>query len=79
MTAVQHAGIMADTHSRAAVCVVRAERQDFGLLITLVINADIDQVSREWVQHFTDIDAALDAVRDFVIRFANSSSRNELS
>ena len=62
-----------EVHRRAAVCVVRAERQDTGLLITLVINADIDQISRQRVLHFADIDAALNAVRGFLVRFGDSS------
>jgi hypothetical protein len=66
-------GPMTDIYPRAAVCVVRAERQDAGLLITLIINADIDQVSRQQVEHFADIDAALEAVQHFLDQFADSS------
>jgi hypothetical protein len=67
---------MTNIYPRAAVCVVRAEQQDTGLLITLVINADIHHVSREQLLHFADIDAALDAIRDFLVQFADSPSRS---
>jgi hypothetical protein len=67
---------MTDIHPPAAVCVVRAERQGAGLLITLIINADIDQVSRQRLEHFADIDAALEAVRHFLVQFADSSPRS---
>jgi hypothetical protein len=67
---------MANIHPRAAVCVVRAERQEAGLLITLVINADIDNVSGQRLAHFADIDAALDAIGHFLVQFAGASSRN---
>ena len=58
---------------RAAVCVVRAERQATGLLITLVINADIDESARRQLLHFADVDAALAAVRNFLVQFAGKS------
>jgi hypothetical protein len=64
---------MTEFHPRAAVCVVRAERQDPGLLITLTINADIDRVSRQQVQHFADIDGALEAIQHFLTQFADST------
>jgi hypothetical protein len=79
VTALEHAGDMADIQPRAAVCVVRVERQDAGLLITLMVNADIDQCSRQQVLHLADIDAALDAVRHFLAQFADSSLRSEPS
>jgi len=69
VTALHHAGVMTDIHPQAAVCVVRVERQDAGLLITLVINADIDQVSKQQLAYFADIDAALDAIRHFLVQF----------
>ena len=76
MTALQHPRVMTDTDPRAAVCVVRVERQDAGLLITLVINADIDRVSTPRLLHYADIDAAVDAIRRFLVQFADSSSRS---
>jgi hypothetical protein len=58
---------------RAGVCIVRAERQDAGMLISLVIAANTEEISGQRSMHVTDIDAALDAVRQFLIRFAGSS------
>jgi len=40
------------------------------MLITLVITADIEEISGQRSMHVTDIDAALDAVRHFLVRFA---------
>jgi hypothetical protein len=42
------------------------------MLITLVITADIEEISGERSLHVSDIDAALDAVRQFLVRFAGS-------
>jgi hypothetical protein len=67
---------MTDIHPRAAVCVVRAERQDAGLLITLTISVDIDQVSGQRVHHFADIDGALETIQHFLTQFADSTSRS---
>jgi hypothetical protein len=68
-----HAEGMRQVHPQAAVCVVRAERQETGLLITLVINVDIDEVSPQRRLHFADIDAALAAVRNFLVQFEVTS------
>jgi hypothetical protein len=73
VTVVEHAEGMMRVYPQAAVCVVRAERQDAGLLITLVINADIEQISGQQLLHFADIDAAVTAVRHFLVQFADSS------
>jgi len=58
---------------QAAVCIVRAERQDMGMLITLMVAANIEEVSGRRSLHFTEIDVALDAIRDFLVQFADSS------
>jgi hypothetical protein len=58
---------------RAAVCVIRAERQGAGLLITLVITEDIEDSSGQRSLHVTDIGNAVRTVRHFLTRFADSS------
>lgn len=63
---------MRQVPARAAVCIVRAERQDVGMLITLVIAANIEEISSQRTLHATDIDTALDAVRHFLVQFAGS-------
>ena len=59
---------------RTAVCVVRAERRGTGLLITLVINADIEEISAERSLRLTDINAAVDAVRDLLAEFSRDGA-----
>ena len=63
---------MRQVPARAAVCIVRAERQDAGMLITLVIAANIEEISSQRTLHAADIDTALDAVRHFLVQFAGS-------
>jgi hypothetical protein len=58
--------------AQAAVCVIRAERQGTGMLVTLAITADIEEASIQRL-HVTDIDAALEAVRHFLIQFSGSA------
>jgi hypothetical protein len=58
---------------RAALCVIRAERQGTGLLITLVVTEDVEDISDQRSLHVADIGDAVDAVRHFLIRFAGSS------
>jgi hypothetical protein len=41
-----------------------------------MINADIDHVSRQRPLHFAEIDAAVDTVRQFLVRFSGSSSQS---
>jgi hypothetical protein len=72
VTIVAEAEGMSHIPPRAAVCVVRAERQGTGMLITLVITPDIEEISGERSLHVSDIDAALDVVRQFLVRFAGS-------
>lgn len=53
-----------------AVCIVRLEHQnDEGLLISLLLNLDIQDASGEWRQTFADIDEAIAAVRLFAETF----------
>ena len=49
-----------------AICVVRLEHQnDDGLLISLLLNLDIQDASGEWRQTFAGIDEAIAAIRLF--------------
>ena len=57
---------------RVAVCVIRAERQGAGMLVTLVITADIEEASNQRL-HVTDIDTALETVRRFLLQFSGSA------
>jgi hypothetical protein len=75
VTAVDHPEGMWHSPQRTAVCVVRAERQETGLLITLVINPDIEEISAQRSLRVADIDAALDAVRQFLVGFAQDEAR----
>lgn len=59
--------------SRTGVCVVRIEAQGGGVLITLRTNADIEQVSTERVLIVTEVDAAVQVVRDFLTAFTAAS------
>jgi hypothetical protein len=72
VTVLDKAGSMGQVPPRSAVCIVRAERQDAGMLITLVIAANIEEISSQRTLHVIDIDAALDAVRHFLVEFAGS-------
>jgi hypothetical protein len=73
VTVLDKAWGMRQVPPRAAVCIVRAEQQDTGMLITLVISANIEEISSQRSLHVTDIDVALDAVRHFLVQFAGSS------
>lgn len=72
MTMVDEAEGISHIPPRAAVCVVRAERQGTRMLITLMITADIEEISGERSLHVNDIDGALEAVRHFLVRFRGS-------
>jgi hypothetical protein len=63
--------------SRTGVCVVRIETQPSGVLITLRENPDIEQVSTERAIVVTDVDAAVEAVRDFLRSFVAASPSAE--
>jgi hypothetical protein len=53
-----------------AICVVRLEHQDDDrLLISLLLNLDIQDASGEWRQAFAGIDEAIAAVRRFAETF----------
>jgi hypothetical protein len=59
--------------SRIGVCVIRVETQRSGVLITLRENPDVEQVSTERAIAVTDVDAAVEAVRDFLRSFVAAS------
>jgi hypothetical protein len=59
--------------TRTGVCLVRIQTQQRGVLITLRTNDDVEQVSTERVQVVTDIDAAVAAVRAFLLTFTAGS------
>ena len=53
-----------------AICVVRLEHQnDEGLLISLLLNLDIQDASGQWRQTFAHIDEAIAAVKRFAETF----------
>lgn len=55
---------------RCGVCIVRVVRQSTGLLMTVIERLDVDEASTETEQMLTGMPATLDAVRDFIVRFA---------
>jgi hypothetical protein len=59
--------------------VVRIERQRSGVLITLRTNADVAQVSAERVIVVADVEAAVEAIREFLVGFAASSRNGEIA
>ena len=52
--------------AQTGVCIIRAERQGTGLLITLRLTTDITNLSRESSVSTGDVEAALAAVRGFL-------------
>lgn len=61
-----------------AICVVRLERQnDNGMLISLLLNLDIQDASGEWRHTFADIDQAMVAIRRFAETFGARSPTSE--
>jgi hypothetical protein len=61
-------------HSPTGVCVIRIEVQSRGILITLRINPDAEQVSTERVRRVVDIETAVQIVSDFLDTFASGST-----
>jgi hypothetical protein len=60
---------------QAAVCIIRAERHSTGVLITLLVNPDVEAVSGERAIRVGDIDGAVDTVRQFLVKFATSDGQ----
>lgn len=65
--------------SRTGVCLVRIERQRSGVLITLRTNADVAQLSAERVTVLADVEAAVAAVRQFLVAFAARNRNGEIA
>jgi hypothetical protein len=51
------------------VCLVRVQPQSASLVITVIENPDISSRHGETSRSFSDVTAALDAVREFIGRF----------
>jgi len=58
---------------QAAVCVVRAELQPPGLLITVTVNRDVIAEHPSTRRHFSDVDDAIGAVAEFLESFSRRS------
>lgn len=56
------------------VCVVRVEVQSRGILITLRINPDVEQVSTERVLKVADVETAIQIVSEFLDSFAGGDA-----
>ena len=63
------------------VCIVRVTRQGTGLLLTLTVRADVENLSTQSEMSTTDVDEALATVRRFVEDFARElpAQRNSTS
>jgi len=55
---------------RAGVCIIRLEHDGARLRVSLRLSADVANRSDERKYRFTDIDRALEVVRDFMRSFA---------
>jgi hypothetical protein len=68
-----------ETHqARTGVCVVRIESQRSGILVTLRTNADVAKLPVERVIVVADVEAAVEAVRSFLVAFAATSRNDEI-
>ena len=70
---------MRNDRSRTGVCVIRVESQRRGVLVTVRTNADVAQLSAEHVMVVANIEAAVEAVRDFLVGFAGTSRNGEIA
>jgi hypothetical protein len=70
---------MRNDRSRTGVCVIRVERQRRGVLVTVRTNADVAQLSAEHVMVVADIEAAVEAVRAFLVGFAGTSRNGDIA
>jgi hypothetical protein len=59
--------------TRIGVCVVRIEPRRGGVLIKLLQNADVEQISTVRTSVTTDIDTAVQEVREFLNSFTAAS------
>jgi hypothetical protein len=61
---------------RTGICIVRFEHQgNSELLISFRMNLDIDELSGEWHEHYTDIEQATVALRQFARAFGAGTRR----
>lgn len=60
----------------SGVCLVRVEEQPSGLLLT-VITDHHDDCGPSIRRHFTDIDEAICAVREFLLRFPEGGQTSD--
>jgi hypothetical protein len=58
------------------VCLIRVQPQPASLVITVIENSDISSRQRETTRSFSDVNAVLDAVREFLGRFAQPPAAN---
>jgi hypothetical protein len=61
---------MRSSSESRGVCIVRVTRQSAGLLLTLTVRADVENMSSQSETSTTDVDEALAIVRRFVEDFA---------
>jgi hypothetical protein len=58
---------------------VRVESQRSGVLITVRTNTDVAQLSAERVIVVADVEAAVEAVRGFLVAFAETTRNDEIA
>ena len=59
------------------VCLIRVEAQRRGVLITLRMIPDADQVSSERMRKVADVEAAVQIVREFLREFVLMKTRQD--
>ena len=64
-----NAGGVARQQRPRGVCLVRIEAQAASVLITVIQNPDIESRHTEVTSSFSEVDRAVDAVREFLVRF----------
>ena len=66
-------------HRPVAVCVLRLERQEEALLITLSVNPDITSRTTESNLRTLDLEQALNVIRETAAQFMRCSDRERLA
>lgn len=69
MTVLRHREDVRNICSPSGVCVLRVEPQATGVLITLRMNANIEDAGGERVRTVTEIDSAMKILRSFLIHY----------
>ena len=59
---------------QVGLCIIRLEREDARVLVSLRLSADITERSGERQYRFADVDQALQVVRDFMTSFVQRSN-----